>query len=162
VAVARNADVLTYSAVGVADSFPQTVTVDFTPGQISQAGQVLEVSDNSSSDRFSVAMKAAGASNGLVVAASSTTADISSTATLLSGVNSTITLAGNTNDVELYVNGKSTGTPDTSAAMPTGIVDINVGSDYNEASQPNGNIRAIIMRKGRLNDSQIHNQQNPR
>lgn len=155
-AVARNADVLTYSAAGVADSFPMTFSVDYAPKQVPAANSVIaEITDNSTSDRAALFHTTGNDARIAIVAASSTTAQIDSTSTLTLGSLNSITAAVATDDVELYVAGASTGTPDTSAAMPTGLIEVSVGAAFNGSSQPFGNIRNVKIFPKRLTDTEV-------
>ena len=71
------------------------------------------------------------------------------------GVPYTATVAFATDDVELYVDGVTTGTPDTSAAMPTGLTTIAVGTGWAGANNLSGTIRNVKIFNRRLNDTQV-------
>ena len=59
-------------------------------------------------------------------------------------------------DVEMYSNGATTGTPDTSAALPVDAMTvINVGSDSAGGIQPYGNIRNVKIFDERLTDAEV-------
>jgi hypothetical protein len=149
--VARNADVLTYSATGNADSFPMTVSVDVTPSVRATLQRIISVDDNSANNRVQINLN-----NGisrLYVQATTAQASIDDTSVLIIGGTSTLTGAVAVNDVESYTNGVSVGTPDTSATMPSGLLEIDIGS-YSSA-YANGNIRNVKIFNKRLNDSQV-------
>jgi hypothetical protein len=151
----RNADVLTYSAVGNADSFPMTASYDYTPSQVSANATTLGANDSTNTERWRVLVNTSGQPNLSVVDGGVVQATITSGTGLIAGVSAKIAGAVALNDVEIYQSGISTGT-DTSATTPT-VDTISVGCGFDDATQPNGNIRNVKIFNKRLNDNQVGN-----
>lgn len=155
-AVTRNADAGdTYSAVGNADSFPQTMTLEYTPNQITQVGYLVSVDDDSANNRAEIYVDASGKPVLRVVSGGTTTATITSSGSaLVAGTTYRITGVIGANDAELYVDGTSVGT-DTSVTVPVSPTVLRVGQDYNGANQPYGSVRLLRDFNKRLNDTQV-------
>jgi len=156
-AVTRNADVLTYSAVGNADTFPMTVSADYTAGLSTGTVDYILQLDNGSNNNNRVALIHDSDETARLFVASGgvTQVDINDTTELIAGSNYGIAGAVAANDAGLYVNGASVGTDDTSVTVPIGITDINIGTTITGVSQPNGTIRNVKIFNKRLNDSQV-------
>jgi len=154
-AVTRNADVgaPSFAAAGNA-SYPMTAKVTYVPSQVSQIGVLLDVNAGAN-DRVELSVTAAGKARVRVIDGGSTVADITGTTTLVIGTSYDIAFALATNDCELYVDGASEGTPDTSLTLPAAPTDINIGSDYNDANQHYGNESLVQLFKSRLNSTAV-------
>jgi len=153
--VARNADVLTYSATGNADSFPMTVSLDFVPANNVSTSYLISLNDGSTSNRAE--MLHTGAYYPWYYAASGGVEQVNSqntSRTPLIGVPETHTFAIAANDAEGYIEGVSQAT-DSSVTVPSGITDIDIGVDSAGANQPNGYIRNVKIFNKRLNDAQV-------
>jgi len=154
-AVTRNADAGdTYSAVGNADSFPQTLSLEYTPTQISQVAYLASVDDDSADNRAELYVDATGHPVLLVRSGGTTTATITSADALVAGVTYRITGIIGTNDAELLVDGVSKGT-DTTVTVPVSPTVLRVGQDYNGANQPYGSIRLLRDYNKRLSTTQV-------
>lgn len=155
-AVTRNADVLTYSATGVADSFPMTASVEATARQIGVQGQFLSADESgSSNDRFFVTQLASGLARGGLVDTTNQ-ATIDTTGTLTPGVPFKLAFAMNANDFEIYKDGVSEAT-DTSGTATIAPDTIRIGMRFDDTLQANGTIRKVKIFNKRLNDSLIEN-----
>lgn len=154
-AVARNADVLTYSAVGIADSFPMTISAEVYQDSILKGtvGHFVNINDDSSSDVIRLLRAANDSPQFQTVAASSVEVNITGPSDLVEGGN-VITGALSTTESELYLGGVSIGTHGSSTA-PTGLVLINIGSDQAEAAQPFAPIKNVKIFNKRLIDAQV-------
>jgi len=150
----RNADVLTYSAVGNADSFPMTVSAEVTSG-LDDAGRIVSVSDGSLDNRANLLISTGYAPQLFVKSATTTVASITSTTSVVPKSTVTVTGVVSANDFELYLNSASTGTPDTAGDAPSGITTIEVGNLTGGSDQLNGTIRNVKIHTKRLNDSQV-------
>jgi len=154
----RNADVLTYSAVGNADSFPMTVSVEVTgigPADNSLNYYDLNIDDGTNGDHvFSV--RGGGLSGHYAqVQATTLQADLfSSSKRWLSGVTERRTVAVGSNDAEMYVDGLSIAS-DSSVSFPSGITTIRIGTNYLSAKQSHGTIRNVKIYAKRLSDAQV-------
>jgi len=155
--VARNADVLTYSTTGAADSFPMTMSAEAAPHQFDTAGYVVSVdSGGGANNRFQTNVTT-GANPRTFVRVTGTEADITGSSGFVRGVPSNIAAAAAADDVELYFEGVSDGTPDTSANMPSGQDTIGIGINHADSFHLNGTVRKVKIFNKRLNDSQIEN-----
>jgi hypothetical protein len=155
----RNADVLTYSATGNADSFPMTVSAEVTPAQVADDfGMIVQIDDGSATDR--VQMLGSGTNNykarHYVQTPAGGQSSFTSDTGPIVGETYTATMVVATNDGEGYIDGVSFGT-DTVLAVPTGLTTIRIGSDNASTVQPNGHIRNVKMYNRRLNDTQVSN-----
>jgi len=155
--VARNADVLTYSATGNADSFPITVSAEATYSQSVNDAVAINTFVGSSNYSAMQLENATGKMRYVVVDGGAIVADIAASGGVVFGSPVNVTNALNTNDAEFYQDGVSSGTPDTSLTLPNVADTIGVGINQASGGQPNGNIRAIKIFNKRLSDSQVKN-----
>jgi len=131
-------------------------TGSFTPSTTaftSDANTLLLIhSDLTSSeeDRTELSVTAAGKPRLLVRSGGSDVADITADNALVLGVSTLINFVVDTDDARLYVDEASTGTDDTSLAVPATPAAINVGQDYAGANQPNG----LVTDVGLANENQ--------
>lgn len=154
-AVARNAETGdNYSAAGIADSFPLTATVEYTPSQISATAYVLSIDDDSANNRCEIYTNTSGQPVLNIVSGGTTYATITSARALIPGETYKITAVCGANDAELYVNGVSVGT-DTSVTVPVSPTVIRLGHDYNDGNQSFGEHRLVEVYQRRLNDTQV-------
>lgn len=152
--VARNADVLTYP---VAVDPPLTLYSEHVIATVNSGStlRLLALHDGSSDNRVATRLHTDGGQRALVEAANVLTADINDGSTPSDNTLFSAAIAAATNDVEMYQDGASDGTPDTSAAMPTGITTLNVGQVAGGSTgQPNGTFREVKVFTRRLNDTQ--------
>ncbi len=151
-AVARNADVLTYTSPIA--SGPLTMTAEVTQEAASSSSDraFAIVHDGSSSNRHYIFDSQTNYR--YFVQATSGQMDQSSSEEVLLGVPTTVTLAVGENDGEGYVNGRSVVT-DSSITLPSGLTTINVGSNEADGSQLNGYIRNLSLYSKRLTDAQV-------
>ena len=152
----RNADLLTYSAVGVADTFPMTQTLEVVTNHDFDANssRLLHIDDGSADDRTILFFATGNAVRQFARASASTSVDQTSTATITQGAITAITGVFATNDTELYIAG-TTDKTDTSATMPAGLTTIRVGGDNGSAGQPYANIRNVKIFDKRLTDAEV-------
>jgi hypothetical protein len=153
----RNADVLTYSAVGNADSFPMTVSAEHTPHTLTLSGaRVISIDDGTANERVQI-LYPTGTPRLLAVDGGATQASVDSgNGTLIVGVTSNLAGTVAANDFELYQEGVSAGTDvsGTAGIVPTTI---RIGMDQVSASHTSGTIRNVKIFNKRLNDSQVKN-----
>jgi hypothetical protein len=150
----RNADVLTYSAVGNADSFPMTVSAEYA-GLDGSAVVLLSIDDETISNRWNVNLSS-GRNPTLFSRASGTTdVQIVAASTVSQGASVKITAVVGSNDNELYLDGVSAGT-DTASTPPV-VTTIHVGSQWDGSIQPFATTRNLKIYNKRLNDSQVKN-----
>lgn len=152
----RNKDFLTYSATGVADSFPMTASVEATARQIGGEGQFLSADESgSSNDRFFITQLVSGLARGGFVDTTNQ-ALIDTTGTLTPGVPFKLAFAMNANDFEIYKDGVSEAT-DTSGTATIAPDTIRIGMRFDDTLQANGTIRKVKIFNKRLTDSQVSN-----
>jgi len=150
----RNADVLTYSATGNADSFPMTVSAEYA-GLDGSAVVLLSIDDETISNRWNVNLSS-GRNPTLFSRASGTTdVQIVAASTVSQGASVKITAVVGSNDNELYLDGVSAGT-DTASTPPV-VTTIHVGSQWDGSIQPFATTRNLKIFNKRLNDSQVKN-----
>ena len=147
---------LTYSATGVADSFPMTMSAELTPSVLLSNAVMVSVNNETANERAQLYSNASGFPQVVVVDGGSTQASVVDTSTVLVGASTKLAAAVDTNDVELYADGQTVGTPDTVATMPT-VTTMHIGSNHSAANQPYGTIRNVKIFNKRLNDSQVGN-----
>jgi len=152
-AVTRDKDELTYASAGNAD-FPMTVVCDVTPGQNTVLGDWVSV-ESSDDDRIHLYPEPAGTNEAFVRSGGATTAQVSDTVINTIGVGQHLAAIYATDDVRLFRDGKSVGTPDTSAAMPASITTINIGQNQSAVYQPNGHINNVRIYPKVLNANEI-------
>jgi hypothetical protein len=153
----RNADVLTYSATGNADSFPITVSAEATYSQSVNDAVAINTFVGSSNYSAMQLENATGKMRYVVVDGGAIVADIAASGGVVFGSPVNVTNALNTNDAEFYQDGVSSGTPDTSLTLPNVADTIGVGINQASGGQPNGTIRNVKIFNKRLNDSQVKN-----
>ena len=149
----RNADVLTYSAVGNADSFPMTVSADYTSS--SPIGAVVAIHDGDIQERMYLYNASDNKRHAQLKSANTTRADIAAINASLNGVTYSQTGVFALNDVELYLDGISQGTDVAASPAPAASTVIAVGNNYDGSGQPYGPIRNLEIYLARLNDSQV-------
>jgi hypothetical protein len=153
--VTRNADVLTYSAVGNADSFPMTVSVDVTPTVRPGANSRIVSVSKDAADRANLYIAATNQPDVFVKTGGvNQTSGLTSSRKVTAGVSLNMAGVFATNDVESYYDGISGGT-DVSASMPDTPVDIGVGIWHDSTGQPYATIRNLKIFNQRLNDTQV-------
>lgn len=125
-AVARNADVLSYS--GLSGLSAHSV---FAKGSLinSASSKVFVRVDDETSSNYSELRTNVGGTlpRLLVIGSSSTVASINGTTTINEGDVFELGSSVSDDDFELYVGGLSEGTPDTSGSAPVGLTRVNVG-----------------------------------
>ena len=158
--VTRNADLLTSSAVGVADTFPMTAYAEYIQSEDQSSGAttsyVFSVNENATpnQDEFYIRTRQPQTDyQGVVYSGASLQANING-GTTAAGVLKTLTLAVALNDVEMYVDGVSVGS-DTSAALPATPALISVGSQAGGGTPAYGNIRNVKIFDKRLTDAEV-------
>ena len=153
--VGRNADVLTYSAAGI-DTFPMTVSADFVTSHVHTVnGFVMDVSDNSSSDRGGIYVATNNALGSLTRGTVGNNSDVVDTTSLTIGTTYSAALVWALDDIEFYVDGDSKGTPDTDAGVGSGLSEIAIGAKYDSTTHLYGNIRNVKIFNKRLTDEQV-------
>ena len=151
----RNADVLTYSAVGNAP-YGRTQHLEYTPGQISTNTQVLSIHDGDSNEPVYIETGSDGSITGVVSSDGTNKAVETATNDSIIGVTQSITFASFTNDAQLYIDGLSQGAADTDVTPdPDPPTTIQIGANNASGAQPYGTIRNVKIFNKRLNDSQV-------
>lgn len=121
-----------------------TLIVDVLNGDHATAtsGRFHTLSDGSNANYFLQRFLAtAGLSQALIVNSSSTQAAITSTSGLSDGDWHEFRLTWRANEVKVFVDGVQEGATDTSATIPTGITDWDIGGDISGNIQPYAMIR---------------------
>jgi hypothetical protein len=105
----------------------------------------VEADDN---NRIGISATTADVANSVVVAASSTTANITGSSDIINGQWHNVKVAAKSTLVTQSVDGTKEGTDDTSATMPTGLVSLKIGCALAALSgQPIALIRDIKLQK---------------
>jgi hypothetical protein len=105
----------------------------------------VEADDN---NRIGISATTADVANSVVVAASSTTANITGSSDIINGQWHNVRVAAQSTLVTQSVDGTKEGTDDTSATMPTGLVSLKIGCSLAALSgQPIALIRDIKLQK---------------
>lgn len=152
-AVTRNADVLTYSAVGNADSFPMTMSVETTLRDLGVVnGHTLSLDDGTANESISI-LTSSGDNRLSVLDGGVVQAGIQDSSQATVGVLQKRTAVIATNDVEAYTDGASIGT-DPSATTPA-VTTIRIGHNSVGARQPFANIKNVKIFNTRLTDAQV-------
>lgn len=148
--VTRNADVISTTDVGwlnaSAGSFAATSLLSHFTGTL---GVVLDLSDNSATDRIYIQRSAAEGPGNLVIAASSTEAALA-TGSYSENVIARQASCYASNDVEFYVDGTRAGTGDQLVTLPTGLNQLVIGNNFQGTQAFNGWIREIRYYNERL------------
>jgi hypothetical protein len=150
----RNADVLTYSAVGNADSFPMTVSGEFYRlSEISATGTFLSVDDGTANEAMRMGVNSSD--QHFVYMADGGVGQINNISgkEARAGIQFDMALAVATNDGEFYVDALSEFT-DTSCTTPA-VTTIHIGSNHLSAQQPYATTRNVKIHTKRLNDAQV-------
>ena len=119
------------------------------------SGVLVEVNDNSSSDRWLMYTAAADAKARFdVVSSAGANSSLISTGNIITaGTLFRMASGVKVNDAEFYVDGGRIATGDKTVAMPVGISVLNVGADVSETSQINGHIAEIRYYDERLDNA---------
>ena len=154
----RNTDLLTYSAVGVADTFPMTLSADVIPSQIVGTSDIFLGIDNGVNvPRIQLRTVTLSGVPRLLVSpdAGGNTVLIDATSSMVAGTTTAIAGAVSTTSSRLYVDGLPDGPEDTSSTLPTTLSTIRIASRYDTGSAPFANIRNVKIFDKRLTDAEV-------
>lgn len=151
--VVRNADTATIAGTNFSSWYNQTegtILAKYTPRGDVNNESVLTLSDTTINNRIAYRFTSGNAIQELIVAGSSTYADISSTGNNTTGQSYTAAFKYSSSDNGVYINGTSYGTPDTVATIPT-VTTLNIGSSHAAGENYNGNIAKLAYYTAVLN-----------
>lgn len=126
----RNADTLTWSTTG---NFNAAKGVIYCEADILAAAGpargIVSIDSGNTNNTHYLTVGATEAVSAVIRSGGSGQATVLSSSVMAAGVPARLAEAYNTDDFELYFNGASEGTPDTSGTVPASLTTINVGSN---------------------------------
>jgi hypothetical protein len=154
----RNADVLTYSAVGNADTDPATITAEVTLNTVASTAQLAYSIDDGTANNRSQVASSGGSLSSTIYATNSGSALINESGSIpIAGVPKKYTAVFANNDFEFYEDSLSVATDTSGDPSTDSATTIRVGQAYNDTAQPYATIRNVKIFNKRLNDSQVKN-----
>ena len=157
-AVTRNKEQDEYAGAGNT-AYPCTIIADYTPSQVNQVDQaIVSLHDGDANEERLMWVDGLKAEN-KIVSDGTTRAEVESTESLIPGVTYSIACVMQENNAVLYVDGKVTGTIDTSVTPnPDAATVLAIGMDYNAANQGHGHTNNVRTFPKVLNATEIKRQ----